>query len=69
MRANFVITSLLLTIIVFFGLLSMHSNIYILFLIPISIVLAILIFSCIIYTFIFGLLFIIGWRLAESKLN
>ncbi|PGE85455.1 hypothetical protein COM55_12230 [Bacillus pseudomycoides] len=83
MRAYFGITSFLLTLIVFFGLLSMRTNGYILFLIPISIILAIfapkgtskkvavasLVISCIIYALIFGLLFIIGWELAESKLN
>ncbi|MGN4790559.1 hypothetical protein [Bacillus thuringiensis] len=41
MRKYFGITSFLLTLIVFFGLLSMLANIYILFLIPVSIVLAV----------------------------
>ncbi|MGR3774601.1 hypothetical protein ACT1UG_02395 [Bacillus paramycoides] len=80
MRKYFGITSFLLTLIVFFGLLSMRTNGYILFLLPISIVLAVfapkgkakkfavasLIISGIIYACIYILLLIIGWGLAEK---
>lgn len=81
MREYFGVISFLLTLIVSFGLISVRTNGYILYLIPISIVLAIfapkgtsknaavasLIISGIIYALIFSLLFIIGWGLAESK--
>lgn len=83
MRKHFGVVSFSLTLIVSFGLISVRTNGYILYLIPISIVLAIfspkgtsknvavssLIISGIIYALIFGLLGIIGWGLAESKLN